>query len=333
MTPDTASFQSDRAVFEAGLAEVRAGGLDEMLGVFGPESAAWLIFREVAILPAGLSAVLLQIAHPAVAAGVNSNSRFRSDAPGRGHRTATAMYQLVFGDWRTAAGAATRLHLAHAKVRGAVAADDSAAQTGRAYRANDPALLVWVHSTLFYAAAQMFERVVRPLTADEWARYYAEGRVALRLLGVPPEAIPPTAADLDAYYHAMLTGAVLEVGPTARELARLLFESPYTPRWLVSPLTAGLLRPRWREAFGLRWTARDERGFDRLLAFMRRGVRLAPSALRFCPAYHQALVRARRQQQERAPLVSQVIERVMRAVPLPLSLVPMPVNANDRPIH
>jgi uncharacterized protein (DUF2236 family) len=324
MTAGTALPHIDRAAFEAGLAALHARLGDEVSGVFGPDSAAWLIFREVAILPAGLSAVLLQIAHPAVAAGVNGNSRFRSDVPGRGHRTATTMYQLVFGDWQTAAGAATRLHLAHARVRGTVAKEDSAARAGQAFRANDPALLLWVHTTLFYAAVQMYERLVRRLTADEWARYSAEGRLALQLLGVPSTALPPTAADLDAYYQHMLMGDVLDVGSTARELARILFESPYTPRWLVSPLTAGLLTPRWREAFGLRWTARDEREFDRLIALMRRTVRLSPPVLRFCPAYHQALVRVRRHQQERIPFVSHIIARTMRAAPWPLRLVSLP---------
>ena len=60
---------------------------DETLGFFGPESMTWRIAREAAMFLGGPRTLILQIAHPAVAAAVEQHSDFRADPMGRGQRT------------------------------------------------------------------------------------------------------------------------------------------------------------------------------------------------------------------------------------------------------
>src|SRR4051812_359643 len=108
----------DDAVFAACLDYVRAHAPGAVEGIFGPHSATWLVSRESALLLGGLRAIVLQIAHPAVAAGVNQSSTFRTDLLGRAQRTFTSTYQMIFGDLHTALIAATRLHNIHSRVLG-----------------------------------------------------------------------------------------------------------------------------------------------------------------------------------------------------------------------
>ncbi|MDP9398691.1 MAG: oxygenase MpaB family protein, partial [Actinomycetota bacterium] len=48
-------------------------------GLFGPASTAWSVLRERVVLLGGPAALLLQVAHPLVAAGVAEHSDFRAD--------------------------------------------------------------------------------------------------------------------------------------------------------------------------------------------------------------------------------------------------------------
>ena len=56
-------------------------------GLFGPGSMAWRIDGEALILAGGTAALLMQLAHPAVAAGVAQHSDFRADPFARLRRT------------------------------------------------------------------------------------------------------------------------------------------------------------------------------------------------------------------------------------------------------
>src|SRR5262245_44376494 len=138
--------EQDSADFQVCLAYVREHAAGEVEGVFGPESVSWTIFREPAVLLSGLAAVLLQLAHPAVASGVGEHSSFEKDVLGRGQRTSAAMYQLIFGSLAEATAMSRRLYRVHRLVRGRINAPSTPLH-GRAYRANERPLLLWVAST------------------------------------------------------------------------------------------------------------------------------------------------------------------------------------------
>ena len=92
--------------------------LDEAIGLFGPGSASWRIDRELIVLAGGSCALLMQAAHPVVAAGVTEHSSYASDPFGRLTRTLESSFDVVFGSRSTAEAAIRRVNAIHAAVRG-----------------------------------------------------------------------------------------------------------------------------------------------------------------------------------------------------------------------
>ncbi len=87
-------------------------------GLFGPGSMAWRVDGEMLVLAGGSCALLMQLAHPAVAAGVDQHSDFRADPFARLRRTLTSSYAVAFGTASEAEAAIRRVNAIHAVVRG-----------------------------------------------------------------------------------------------------------------------------------------------------------------------------------------------------------------------
>src|SRR5215207_10533073 len=96
--------------FENTLDTVRAAAAGGDEGVFGPESLIWRVDREAAVFLGAGRALLLQLAHPWVAAGIAEHSTTLADPIGRFHRTFAIMFTLVFGSLDQACAVARRLH-------------------------------------------------------------------------------------------------------------------------------------------------------------------------------------------------------------------------------
>src|SRR5205807_10326429 len=112
-----------------------AGGLKEDRGLFGPDSVIWRVNRESAVALAGTAAILMQFAHPKVAAGVRDHSRYQVDPVGRLRRTLDLTMAIVFGQRQAAMEAVRAINSRH---RGACGPGSSAL---------DPALPSCVHAT------------------------------------------------------------------------------------------------------------------------------------------------------------------------------------------
>src|SRR5881397_56153 len=87
-------------------------------GLFGPGSLTWRVNREGALLLGGGRALLLQVAHPLVAAGVAQHSNYREDPWGRLYRTLDLTTKIVFGSTAVAEEAAGRIRHVHQRVHG-----------------------------------------------------------------------------------------------------------------------------------------------------------------------------------------------------------------------
>ena len=149
-------------------------------------------------------AILLQLAHPAVAAGVHDHSSFRGSLRSsvrRLHSTVGAMLSLTFGDTEQMISAAAAINAIHDRVRGR--RQDGA---GKAYSAHDPDLQRWVHATLLESIPLTYELLVGPLTGRERDRYCAEAAIMEPLLGMPDGWLPRDSAQLDTYMRDMLAG-------------------------------------------------------------------------------------------------------------------------------
>jgi uncharacterized protein (DUF2236 family) len=103
---------------ESELSQVRAAAAGSLSGVFGPRSVTWQVDRESAIFLGAGRALLLQLAHPWVAAAIEQHSNTFADPVGRFHRTFSTVFSMVFGTLDQSIGAARRLHMRHASITG-----------------------------------------------------------------------------------------------------------------------------------------------------------------------------------------------------------------------
>jgi uncharacterized protein (DUF2236 family) len=267
--------------------------LSELAGYYGPGSITWRLDRETAMLLGGNRAVLMQLAHPLIAAGVNEHSAYRSDPYGRFLRTFTLTQTIVFGTRTEARKAAQTINQRHQKVRGTLDAPAGDFSAGAAYQARDPDLLLWVHATLIDTILLLYPLLVAPLAPAEQEQYYQESLQSVRLLGLPPERCPSTLAAFHDYMHQMLTSDRLAITLAARELAALVLRPP-APfiAWpffaATTNITIGLLPPRLREMYGYRWGPGQQVLFDTWVHSTRRTLRHLPPWLREFPAARAA---------------------------------------------
>lgn len=267
--------------------------MTDLEGLFGPGSMMWRMAREAALLAGGGRAVLLQIAHPLVAAGVAEHSGFQADTLGRLQRTLDTMLTIVFGDRAEALAALRRLHHVHLAVKGALTQPVGGYHGGLAYSAQDPELKLWVHATLMDTNSLIYERFVGPLSQAEKLRGYEESKALARYMGIPDAIIPPTLDQFNAYMQSMLDGDQLVVDDTTRALAHDVFHpsvwfGPRLAAWVLGLMTPGFLPPRLRAAYGMPWGPRRQAALDLLSLAVRRALPLTPSLLRYMPQARRA---------------------------------------------
>lgn len=322
---------TDEAVFAACLRRLRAQNPPEEVGFFGPDSMHWRLFREPTLLLGGLRAILLQVANPLIGAGIAANSNFRSDLLGRARRTFVAMYELVFGGREEALEAARRVHNVHRRVEGTASAAEGNRWAGKHYRALCPELQAWVLGTCMDSAMLTHETFVEPVSAEDKERFYQESQCMALQFGLLPETRPASWAAFQRWMADELEGDGIVAGPTALELATDLFNSKYTRGPLDEVLTAGLLPPRWREAYGLRWGAAEQRGYAWGVRGIKAAVRGTPETLRHVTAYHQALYRIALARGQPASRYAWVLNRLDAWVDLPFSIRPVAAHGKDGP--
>ena len=258
----------------------------------GPGSVSWKINREVIVIAGWGRAILLQLAHPLVAAGVDAHSSFRGSLRasfGRLASTIGAMLSLTFGDEEEAISTAARINVIHDRVSGRLDAPAGVFPAGETYSAHDAELLRWVHATLLDSIPLTYELLVGPLTFDERERYCAEAAVMEPLLDIPAGLLPRNTADLETYSRDILASGRILVTDGSRALARAIL---FPPRWWllwpvfrpVQLITIGLLPPPVRAAYGFRWTRRDARALARWASALRLLRRVVPRVLREWPS-------------------------------------------------
>lgn len=208
------------------------------VGLFGPGSVTWKLHQEPILFVAGLRSLYLQALHPRAMAGVAQNSNYRQDAWGRLIRTAEYVGTTVYGTTAEAERAGERLRRLHARM---TAVDP---ETGTRFRIDEPALLRWVHVTEVESFLDTARRAGVPLDADEIDRYYTEQRRIAALVGLDPETVPGTAAEVADYYRRIRPE--LRMTREAAETA-LFLTAPPLPWKLSLPARIGLNLgpPRW----------------------------------------------------------------------------------------
>src|SRR2546422_437604 len=189
-------------------------------GYFAPES----VIRRLGNTPlvpflGGGPAVLLQVAHPLVAAGVLEHSDVRRDLWRRLVHTLRALYLIAYGTKEEAQRAAELVQAVHTRVHGSTRTQLGRFPPGTPYSASDPELMLWVHATLVQASLAAYDRFVDPLSREDQERYYQEMALVARLFGTPVCVIPRSLADFREYFAAQISGETIAVTAPAREVA------------------------------------------------------------------------------------------------------------------
>jgi uncharacterized protein (DUF2236 family) len=253
-------------------------------------SIARRINGERIVLAGWSRAILLQMAHPLVAAGVVEHSAFRGGPKVAAHRlisTVRAMLGLTFGDAADRMGVVNHIRSIHTRVHGTLGQATGIFPAGTPYSAEDPALLLWVHGTLLESTVLAYRALVADLTPADVDTYCREAAWAAVALGAIESDVPQTGSALTAYMTTIETSGVLAVGPDARVVAGEVLTGPLAmlampAGWLNRSITTAWLPPALRQAYGLPWSDRRERRSQRALRLLRTTRRLMPDlAARF----------------------------------------------------
>jgi uncharacterized protein (DUF2236 family) len=197
------------------------------------DSVAWRVHGDVTTMMAGgIAALLLQMLHPAALAGVWDHSDFESDMLGRLRRTARFIAITTYAEREQGEAMIARVKSIHDRVGGTL-------PDGRAYSANDPATLAFVHIAGALCFLDAYIRFVAPrMTGVEQDRYFAEVAGIARALGADPVPVSRAGAEalLDRFrpelgsdartvrVRALILGAPVE-HPAAAPVQALLMQA------------------------------------------------------------------------------------------------------------
>jgi uncharacterized protein (DUF2236 family) len=265
---------------------------------YGPASESWRLNREAfLLLGAGPRALLLQIAHPLVAEGVDQHSTFRDDPWARLRSTLASYLRIVYASPRTSRREIRRLNELHVAVAGPVR-DPDARVVADSYRARDPDLSLWVHATLIESTMTVYDAWFEHLTRTRRASYYAETLPVGRAFGIPDRLLPPDLRAFERYWSSMLgPDGPIHVNSTARSLATTIVHPPLGPLpaplydWLLWPAIA-LLPARLRAEYGIDWDPWRAFVAGGLRAGLTTWARRLPRAIRWMPQARAADRRA-----------------------------------------
>ena len=250
-------------------------------------SVSHIVNAERLVLASWTRAILLQVAHPLIAAGIVDHSSFEgspSSSVRRLYHTVRAMLGLTFGDEATHARVVAGIRGIHRRVHGRLRQAVGVFPSGTPYSAEDPALLLWVHATLVQSVVMAYEAIVKTLSPAERDAYCAEAAVVAIELGAEPDVVPRTWEALDSYVTRTLASGVIVVGPDGQTVARALLQGGFSrltgpAAWANRVLTAGWLPARLRQEYGFQWSRRDERQFARIVGLLRGSRRLLPDVV------------------------------------------------------
>jgi uncharacterized protein (DUF2236 family) len=239
-------------------------------------------------------ALLLQVAHPVVGAGVKDYSDFRSDPWGRLLRTLDFVTVMVFGGPEAAGEMGRRIRAYHRAIRGRL-------PDGRPYHALEPAAYAWVHATLGEAIVSGHAQYGRSLRPDQTEQFWAEWRALGRLLGVRDRDLPHSWGGFRDYFADMVestlepTASVVDVletlakpiGPPVRGLRGSAWPVARAPlSHALRLVTIGLMPAVLRDRLGLRWTTAQQLEFRAVCRALRAATPVMPPSLRNTgPAY------------------------------------------------
>ncbi|GAA0931119.1 oxygenase MpaB family protein [Nonomuraea longicatena] len=252
--------------------------------MFGPGSVTWRVMGEPILLVGGFRALLMQGLHPRAMRGVLQNSALMDpdEAWARFRRTSEFVRVRTYGTLAEVERAGRRVRRIHATLS-AVDPD-----TGERYHLDEPDALRWVHLGEVDSYLSVARRAGLPITDADADRFVAEWRRAAEVVGLAPESVPGSVAQLRASIEAERPRLRLvpeATHPLLQSLnaplpARL---APFRPALPALTLLAFASLPRWaRRLYGLPASPLGDLWATATLRTLQTGIHLVPS--RFLPA-------------------------------------------------
>ena len=234
----------------------------------------------------GQRALLIGALEPLTYTGTMLTTKAGDHPFARLAHTAKVQETVFLGSREEADKALAAVHRLHERVKGTLPEAAGAHPAGTSFSAFDPELMLWTLAVIADSGREVYETMVRPLSASErealWQDYLRFGE----LFGMPRDAAPATYPEFQAWFDEKLASPDLHATPHALEMAPLVaFEQP-VPRAargniaLQNLVIKGTLPPRVREIFGIRWTAAHQASFRAVAANHRRARHLFPRSMR-----------------------------------------------------
>jgi len=252
-----------------------------------PGTITWRRASDVRLFLAAGYALVLQVSHPTVGAGVSEHSQFRREPWGRLMRTLDYTYTMVYGGPQAAGEMGRRIRSFHRHIRGNM-------PDGRPYHALEPGAYAWVHATLAEAIVRAHGRFGLPFGDAEREAFWAQWRALGRLLGIRERDLPADWEGFGTYVTDMVAGT-LERTPAVDDVLAALTRPPApdapalrAPVWALAraPLgrvlglaTIGLLPPALRGRLGVDWSTAQELRLRAFSAALRSATPLLPAGL------------------------------------------------------
>jgi len=279
--------------------DASAGPVDHAAdhGLYGPGSLTWRIMGEPVMWVAGLRALYLQALHPQVMRGTWQNTLFNKpgEAWGRFVRTTEFVSVRTYGTLAQVDRAGRRVRKIHAALTGTD-------PDGSTFRLDEPELLMWVHCGEIGSYVDIARRSGMGLSARDLDAFVDEQRRSAAVVGLDPDTVPASVAELDAYYERVRHG--LYASPEAKQAHK----KPYNPelpaqllplKLMLPPLNtlAFATLPRWaRRMYGIPGVPLTDLGATVALRMAHQSVTRIPRGLIYLPAARAAHRRERERQ-------------------------------------
>ena len=257
-------------------------------------SPAWRYSSDGRLMGGSGYALMLQVAHPVVGAGVSEHSNFKADPWGRLLRTLDFTTSMVYGGPELAWQTGRRVRAMHKQIKGLL-------PNGERYHAMEPEAYAWVHATLADAIVKGNAHFVRPIPAHDLERFWQEWRAIGRFLGVRDRDLPETWAEFGSYFDAMVRDHLVRTRSVDDVLEVMAVPPPPGVRGVPKPVwsavrrpaarggrlgTIGLMGPELHRKLGLEWTRANDLEFRAIGRASRAAGPLLPASVRqFGPSY------------------------------------------------
>jgi uncharacterized protein (DUF2236 family) len=242
---------------------------------------------------------LMQVAHPAVGAGVWEHSTFRQDPWRRLREIERSGRNFVLRGPHASRQEGARLRYLHRNIAGVDG-------RGRRYHALDPEVYGWVHMVFLDSIVTMNALYGTPLSRAAQEQLLVEWRQGGRNLGLKDRDMPAT---LDAYWarYEHVIATELEYNPAVDHILTTAAPPPppglrHVPAWLwraawkpvgrtSRKLILSALPPSYRRKIAVhqRLSEDDERSVARFQRFVRAAVPRLPEKLRYAPSARRAM--------------------------------------------